>query len=258
MTGGHGTGKPKLLGSHQKCWIWGRHAVTETLRAGKWLPLDLLLADSLDARNRAELVELAQKRDVPIETESPARLQQLCKADDHQGCIARMPEFPYDDPAELLKARPETPAYLVLDGVQDPHNLGAILRSAEVFGVHAVFLASSGQVGVTSLVARTSAGAVNHLPIARVQELATFIDELRLDGIAVVATHQTATTPVHTVDFRRPVTFLIGNESRGLSDSLRERCNVEVAIPQFGRIDSLNAAVAAGVVLYEIARQRHC
>ena len=247
--------KSKLLGNHQKSWIWGRHVVLETLRAGRWIPVEIRAGESLDVKVRDELEAFARDHNVPIGTDSDTRLKELCKADDHQGCLARMPAFPYVDADEVLNAATGTPAFALIAGVQDPHNLGAILRSAEVFGLDAVFLAATGQVGITSLVARTSVGAVNHLPIARV-DVATLIDNLQSQEITVAATTPDGGEPIDQVDFNKPTAIVIGGESTGLPAEILGRCEAHVSIPQHGSLDSLNAAVAAGVVFYEIARQR--
>lgn len=248
--------KTKLLGNHQKSWIWGRHVVLETLRAGRWIPVEIRLSDSLDANLRGELQKRAFDLDVRIDSEPDARLKQLCKADDHQGCLARMPEYPYADVDDVLNTGTGTPAFALIAGVQDPHNLGAILRSAEVFGLDGVFLAANGQVGITSLVARTSVGAVNHLPIARIEDIELLIDVMKSTGIQVAATIPEAGEPIDAVDFKKPTTIVIGGEAAGLPAETVDLCEARITIPQSGSLDSLNAAVAAGVVFYEIARQR--
>jgi 23S rRNA (guanosine2251-2'-O)-methyltransferase len=248
--------KQRLLGSHQKCWLWGRHVVMETLRAGKWVPLELHLSDSLPDDERTAACGFAQTTATPVLVESPARLEKLCRSAEHQGYVAKMPEFPYDDADRLCEERGERPLFVLLDGVQDPYNFGAIVRSADVFGVDAVFLKQAGQVGVTSLVARASAGAVNFVPIARTDDLAALARRLSGRGVSVVGMHPGANDSLPQIDFRGPSAVIIGNEAAGLSQDLRRCCDREARIPQLGRVDSLNAAVAAGVVLYEAARQR--
>lgn len=246
----------KLLGNHQKAWLWGRHPVLECLRAGKWLPIELRLSKSLAENINEEIRTLASSCHVETHLETDARLKQLCKANDHQGCLARMPEYPYDSAESLIDSIGPSAAFVILDGVQDPFNLGAILRSADVFGLDGVFLASTGQVGITSRVARSSAGAVNHLPIARVDGTSLLIERLRAAGVRIDATVPGGATPVHDVDFDGPVAVVIGNEAHGLSDETRRLCDTEITIQQSGTTESLNAAVAAGVLFYEIARQR--
>ena len=248
--------KQRLLGSHQKCWLWGRHVVTETLRAGKWIPLELHLSDSLPDDERTAARVFARASQIPVHIDSPETLRKLCRSEDHQGYVAKMPEFPYADAGKLCEERAERPLFVLLDGVQDPFNFGAIVRSADVFGVDAVFLKQAGQVGVTSLAARASAGAVNFVPIARTDDLAALARRLRGCGVSVVGMHPGSKDSLHQIDFRGPSAVIIGNEAAGLSEELRQCCGRETRIPQHGRVDSLNAAVAAGVVLYEAARQR--
>ena len=264
------TRKQPLLGSHARSWIWGRNVVLESLRAGHWLPYELRLAeattasttDSPAAEATAELTALADQRAVVWSQEPTARLTQLCGSADHQGVIALMPPFPYADAAALLEtAAPRdtngpTALFIITDHLQDPHNFGAILRSLDAFGGTGVFIPDSHQVGVTSQVARSSAGAVNHLPIARVPDLLPLIQQLRSRGIRVVAASEHAATPLHEADLSGPLAIVIGNEGVGIAPELQAACDLTVAVPLTGHIGSLNAAVAAGVILYEAARRR--
>lgn len=252
-----GRGKKALLGSHQKCWLWGRHLVIETLRAGRWPILDLYLSDRLPAALAGEAREAAERVGVPICVESPDALSRRCHTEEHQGFLARMSEFPYARMEDILAERPASPLYALTAGIQDPHNLGAILRSAEVFGLDALFIEERGQVGVTSMVARSSAGAVNRIPVARARLLA-LADRMRAEGIAVVGASEKAATGISDFDFARPCAIVIGNEGSGISAELAARCSAMVRIPQAGAIGSLNAAAAAAVFFYEARRQRAC
>lgn len=251
-----GKGKGKLLGSHQKCWIWGRNAVLETLVAGRWTILDLYLASSLPPAQIERCRGLGATRSTPVQVEAPEVLERLCHSSEHQGYLARMADFPYGDERGVLAHLPSVPFCVVLDGIQDPYNFGAIARSAEVFGVDAVFIGCAGQVGVTSMVARSSAGAVNRVPIVRVDELEALVDELSQRGLRVVAASEKAEETLITHDFVRPSAVIIGNEGAGVRPSLLQRCAARVRIPQVGKIGSLNAAVAASVFFYEVRRQR--
>jgi 23S rRNA (guanosine2251-2'-O)-methyltransferase len=248
--------KRRLLGSHQKCWLWGRHVVTETLRARKWPPLELHLSQTLPEQERTDACGFAQESNVAVHIAPPETLHKLCRSADHQGYVAKMPEFPYDDAGRLVANRPDRALFVLLDGVQDPYNFGAIVRSADVFDVDALFLKQTGQVGVTSLVARASAGAVNFVPIARTNDLAALTTGFRDSGLLVVGMHPSAEESLPDIDFRGPSVVIIGNEAAGISDELRRCCDRIARIPQFGHVESLNAAVAAGIVLYEAARQR--
>ncbi|MEX2285696.1 MAG: 23S rRNA (guanosine(2251)-2'-O)-methyltransferase RlmB [Planctomycetaceae bacterium] len=250
------TRRQKLLGNHQKCWIWGKNVVLETLRVGRWPILELRLADRLARPKLAEARQLAESRDVPVIVDTADELARRCGSSEHQGYLAKMPPFPYDDRETLLRRKISSPLYLVLDSIQDPYNFGAVLRCAEVFGVDAVFVAERGQAEVTSLVARTSAGAVNHLRIAKAERLVDVVKRLRGAKVSVVAATQHGSTDIGDFDFRAPTAIVIGNEGEGITAPLLEQCDATVRIPQQGSVGSLNAAVAAGIVLYEAARQR--
>ncbi|MGC1276022.1 MAG: 23S rRNA (guanosine(2251)-2'-O)-methyltransferase RlmB [Planctomycetaceae bacterium] len=255
--------KQPLLGSHQRSWIWGRNLVAETLRAGRWTPYELRLADDADENLRS----LADSRGVRIHDERLSRLTQLCGAADHQGVLAKMPPFPYASSTDLLNrlrttqppispspASPD-PLFVITDHVQDAFNFGAIVRSAECFGVAGVLIPKARQVGVTSQVARSSAGAVNHVPIAQVDDLLALADELKRQGVRLVAASEHAATPLHAADLAGPLAIVIGNEGVGVSRELLTKCDLIVAIPLAGQVGSLNAAVAAGIVIYEATRR---
>ena len=240
-----------LLGSHQRSWIWGRNLLRETLRANRWRPHVLHLSHESDQQ---ELATLAESAGIPIEWESTARLTQRCGAADHQGAIAKMPPFPYATPAELLTQA--NPRLIITDHLQDPFNFGAILRVADCFSATGVLIPQTRQVGVTSQVARSSAGAVNHLPIARTDHLPRDLQSLKTQGIRLVAATEHAATPLPQADLRAPLAIVIGNEGVGISPEILAHCDLAVAIPITSPVGSLNAAVAAGILMYEIARQQ--
>jgi len=246
----------ELLGSHQKCWLWGRNVVLETLRAGTWPVLELHVAGTLAAEDVEAARQLAERRGIPLKVQAAARLEQLCHAPEHQGYLAKMGPFPYADAEMLLADRPPAPLYAMLDSIQDPHNFGAVVRSAEVFGLDAIFIAERDQVGVTTAVARASAGAVSRVPIARAADLPALAARLKAAGVALVAASEMADAPINAHDFRGPTAIVIGSESHGIRPALLKCCNALVWIPQHGRIGSLNAAAAAAVVFYEARRQR--
>jgi 23S rRNA (guanosine2251-2'-O)-methyltransferase len=253
---GRGKGKKKLLGSHQKCWIWGRNPVTETLVAGRWEILELLLADDLEIGLQQAVRRMAEEQGVPIRVEASESLERLCHTSEHQGFLARMTDFPYALESEVLTALPSPSFSVILDGLQDPYNFGAIIRSAEVFGADAIIIPAAGQVGVTSMVARSSVGAVNRVSIVRVEALSGTVVALKRAGVAVVAASEKAATTIEDYDFRRSVAIIVGNEGKGVSAELMALCDATVRIPQMGMIGSLNAAVAAGIFFYEVRRQR--
>jgi len=251
-----GKGKQKLLGSHQKCWIWGRNAVLETVAAGRWTILELHLSRLLPREALEQVRSLSEPLGAIFLVEEPEVLESLCHTTEHQGYLARMTDFPYADPDEILTSLPATPFYVVLDGIQDPYNFGAIIRSAEIFGANAVFIGESGQVGVTSMVVRSSAGGVNRIPIARVSNLEELVRRLQSLGIRLVGASEKAGRDLKDYDFNKGSAIVIGNEGVGPRPGLLSLCDSVVKIPQVGTIGSLNAAVAAGIFFYEIRRQR--
>jgi 23S rRNA (guanosine2251-2'-O)-methyltransferase len=246
----------KLSGSHQRCWIWGRHAVIETLAAGRWIPLELRVSERLDPSLEAELEQLAAAAGVPVTRHPPERLTGWCGTSEHQGLLAQMPPYPLLEADAALADSPASPLYLILDRVQDPHNFGAILRSAEVFGVDAVFVGETQQCEITPHVARSSAGAVNYLNIGQAPDLAELLETLNHRGFVTAAAARDGAVSLSRQDFLRPSAIVIGNEGRGVAEELLRRTTVTISIPQAGQIDSLNAAVAAGIILYEAQRQR--
>lgn len=244
--------RKKTAGSHQRCWLWGRHAVLESLRTARWLPETVWHASDLDSETLSEVHSLATSAGVELHAVDVARLTQLVGTVEHQGLAGRMPEFLYDS-VDLLENASDSALWLVLDRIQDPHNFGAILRSVNVLGGSGVVVGEVGQAAVTPHVARSSAGAVHHVPIVRVIDLRSYLQVTQLP--VLVATADAATT-IDQVNFRRPVLVVLGNEGDGVSPELLALAHQRVAIPQQGRISSLNVGVAAGIILYEARRQR--
>lgn len=248
--------KQQLLGSHQRCWLWGRHVVRETLKAGKWPIRELHLADRLGEEELDSARQLAARRETPVRVEPWQQLSNRCRTAEHQGYLAKMPPYPYDDLEQLLASRGTRPLYALLDGLQDPYNFGAVIRCAESLGLDGVMIPGTHQVGVTSLVARASAGAVNYLPIVRLEEPVATAGRLKELGLRLIAAHEKARSPVSTCNLARPTTLVIGSEGTGIRTSLLQMVDEQVRIPLAGRLGSLNAAVAAGIVFYEARRQR--
>ncbi|MBX3436744.1 MAG: RNA methyltransferase [Planctomycetaceae bacterium] len=249
--------KVSLMGSHQRCWLWGRHLVLETLRAGRWPIVELRVADSVDHVDRDAASRLASETDIPVHIESAARLTQLCGAADHQGWLAKMRPFPYAPLDELIPDAAQSAALVILDRVQDPYNLGAVIRAADVLGMDGMVIGTESQAGIGSQVARSSAGAVNYLPISRPSCLTTAARALGDKGISLVAAVAHTSVELVEIDLTVPTAFVLGNESVGVSPDLMDVCQASVRIPQTGHIESLNVAVAAGILFYELQRQRH-
>lgn len=248
-----GKGKrPKLIGNHQRCWLWGRHAVIETVQAGKWLPVEVYVSTDEPASACIPF----QDAGVRVVRESPEELSKLCGKSEHQGWVAKMPEYPYAALDDLLSNLSPQPFVILLDAVQDPFNFGSVLRSAEVFGADGVIVAREHQAKVSIHVARSSVGAVNWLPIAEVDDLVTAAEQLQQAGLNLVAATEKGTQAPSECAFDQPTALIIGNEGTGIRDELLARVTQQVAIPQTGHIQSLNAAVAAGILCYEVQRQR--
>jgi 23S rRNA (guanosine2251-2'-O)-methyltransferase len=246
----------KLLGSHNRSWIWGRHAVRATLEVGRWTPLELAMTPRCPEAIRQDVHRLAAERQIALAELTDAELTRRCRADDHQGLAARMPEFPYADLDDVLSQSPPPTAWLVLDGLQDSFNVGAIIRSAVELGIDAMLLGTAGQAGVNSQVVRSSAGAVNSLPIVRVPVLSAAMQRLSESGVVGIAASEKSSRLLDSVDLTRPVAIVIGNEAHGVSPDVMSHCHEQVRIPISNRVGSLNAAVAAGIFCYELVRQR--
>jgi 23S rRNA (guanosine2251-2'-O)-methyltransferase len=239
--------------------VYGRNAVLEALRAGEALQ-ELLVAEGSDARGRlGELLRLAREAGVPVKWAPRAALDREAGGrGSHQGVVARIAGFAYSDLATILAAaiRAGEPALvLALDEIQDVHNLGSLVRTAEAVGAHGVLLPERGAAAVTAAVRNASAGAVAHIPVARL-DLATALDELRERGAAVVGLDEDADAAPWEVDLAGPVALVVGGEHGGLRRAVAARCDALVRLPMRGRVGSLNAAVAGSVVLYEALRQR--
>lgn len=237
--------------------IEGRNAVTEAFRAGK--PIDkLFILDGAQDGPIQTIKREAKKHDTMIKFVPKERLDQLSETGKHQGVIAYMAAYEYADVEDILataRARNEPPFIILLDNIEDPHNLGAIIRTANLAGAHGVIIPKNRAVGLTAAVARTSAGALNYTPVARVTNLGKTMDELKKQGLWFVCADMDGTT-MYQLDLKGPIGLVIGSEGDGVGRLVRERCDFVASIPMKGDIDSLNASVAAGVLAYEIVRQR--
>jgi len=251
-----GKGKQKLLGNHQRCWLWGRNLVRETLAADRWPIVELLVAEDLPGELLESVRSEALARQVKLTVETRAVLDRLGHTSEHQGFLAKMTPFPYESVESVLERAPARPLYLVLDEIQDPFNFGAMLRSAGAFGVDAVFVGSRRQSPVTSLVARSSAGVINRVPLAQAADLGELARNLRNRGVMLVGATAQGEQPLPECPLHSAVAIVIGNEGTGISAELLACCDRKVRIPLAGAVESLNAAAAAGVFLYEVQRQR--
>ena len=237
--------------------IEGRNAVLEALRSGK--PMDkLYVLDGCQDGPIRTIVREAKKHDVILQFVTKERLNQLSETGKHQGVIAHAAAYEYaqvEDMLELAKSRGEDPFIFLLDNIEDPHNLGAIIRTANLAGAHGVIIPKRRAVGLTATVARTSAGALNYTPVARVTNLKKTVEDLKKQGLWFVCADMDGTV-MYELDLKGPIGLVIGNEGEGVSRLMKENCDFVAGIPMKGDIDSLNASVAAGVLAYEIVRQR--
>lgn len=242
--------------SHNRAWLWGRHAVMETLRAGRWIPLEIAIAQRCPADIAWEVRQCAKRHDITLIEEDDTALTKRCRSEEHQGLAVRLPKFPYADFETLCLNVGHHETWLVLDRIHDSHNFGAIVRSAAGLGVSAVLVGGTEQAEVNRQVVQSSAGAVNLVPITRVASLHDAIDHLRNQGVRVVAASEKADHELFSADLRTPIAIIVGNEGRGVDPALMAKCTQHVRIPMGNRLGSLNAAVAAGIVCYEALRQR--
>ena len=242
---------------YEESVIEGRNAVIEAFRAGKAIDKLFILDGAQDGPIKTIKRE-AKKRDTMIKFVTRERLDQLSQTGKHQGVIAYAAAYTYAEVEDILAAarsKKEAPFVFLLDNIEDPHNLGAIIRTANLAGAHGVIIPKNRAAGLTAAVARASAGALNYMPVARVTNLAQTMEALKKEGLWFVCADMDGTT-MYQLDLTGPIGLVIGNEGDGVGRLIREKCDFVASIPMKGDIDSLNASVAAGVLAYEIVRQR--
>lgn len=238
-------------------FIEGRNAVLEAFRAGRTIDRLYVLEGCQDGPVRT-IVREAKKQDTLIQYVPKERLTQVARNGKHQGVVAFAAAYAYaqvEDMLALAEKRGEDPFLILLDDIEDPHNLGAIIRTANLAGAHGVIIPKRRAVGLTAVVAKTSAGALNYTPVAKVANLKQTMEELKEKGIWFVCADMEGTL-MYRLDLRGPIGLVVGNEGAGVGRLVRETCDFAAAIPVRGEIGSLNASVAAGVLAYEIVRQR--
>ncbi|GFI04120.1 MAG: 23S rRNA (guanosine(2251)-2'-O)-methyltransferase RlmB [Lachnospiraceae bacterium] len=237
--------------------IEGRNAVIEAFRSGR--PIDkVYIQDGCQDGPILTIKREARKKDVLIKYAAKERLDQMSETGKHQGVIACAAAYEYaeiDDLFKLAQQKDEPPFFILLDNIEDPHNLGAIIRTANLAGAHGVIIPKNRAAGLTAVVARTSAGALNYTPVVKVTNLAKTIEELKEKGLWFVCADMDGTR-MYDLDLKGPIGLVIGSEGEGVGRLVKEKCDLTAAIPMKGDIDSLNASVAAGVLAYEIVRQR--
>lgn len=242
---------------YEEFTIEGRNAVIEAYRAGR--PIDkLFILDGCQDGPILTIKREAKAKQTPVKFVTKERLDQLSETGKHQGVIAYAAAYEYATVEEILdnaRQKGEAPFLFLLDNIEDPHNLGAIIRTANLAGAHGVIVPKNRAAGLTAVVAKTSAGALNFTPVARVTNLAKTIEELKKECIWFVCADMGGTT-MYDLNLKGPIGLVIGNEGEGVGRLVKEKCDMVASIPMKGDIDSLNASVAAGVLAYEIVRQR--
>lgn len=237
--------------------IEGRNAVIEAFRAGKTIDKLFVLEHCKEGSMNTVLRE-AKKQGTVINYVKRERLDQMSETGKHQGVIAYIAAYEYGSVEDILKKaedKGEQPFVIILDDIEDPHNLGAIIRTANLAGAHGVIIPKHRASGLTATVVKASAGAINYTPVAKVTNISKTIEELKEKGLWFVCADMDGTT-MYGLDLKGPIGLVIGNEGKGVSRLVKEKCDFIAKVPMFGDIDSLNASVAAGVLAYEIVRQR--
>jgi len=242
---------------YQEFMIEGRNAVIEAFRSGKTID-KLYVLDGCQDGPMMTIKREAKKQNVMVKFVTKERLDQMSDTGKHQGVIAVAAAYEYAEVEDMLKAakeKGEAPFLFLLDNIEDPHNLGAIIRTANLAGAHGVIIPKNRAAGLTATVARTSAGALNYTPVAKVTNLTKTIEDLKKEGLWFVCADMGGTT-MYDLNLTGPIGLVIGNEGEGVGRLVKESCDMVASIPMKGNIDSLNASVAAGVLAYEIVRQR--
>lgn len=238
--------------------IAGRNAVNEALRSGRTIDSLYVVRGAAHSGSLSSLIAKAKDRDIAIKEADSKKLDFMCGNANHQGVVAVAAVKEYatiDDIFQLAKERNEPPFIIVADELEDPHNLGAVLRVAECAGAHGIIIPKRRAVGLTYAVGKASAGAVEYVPVARVTNITAAIDELKKRGVWIYAADMEGQNWC-TVDYSGPAAIVIGSEGFGVGRLVKEKCDFVISLPMKGKINSLNASVACGIICYEIARQR--
>lgn len=239
--------------------IEGRNAVIEALRANVTIDKIFIAKGETDA-TLGHIASSAREKGIVVVDADRRKLDNMSRTHSHQGVIALAAVRAYvsvDDILEIARKKGEPPLIVVCDELSDPHNLGAVIRTADAAGAHGVIIPKRRSAGLTAVVAKTSAGAVAHVPVARVPNIPTLLKELKEEGVWVFGTAAQGTTTLYQADLKGPAAIVIGSEGDGMGRLVTEQCDFTVSIPMFGAINSLNASAAAAVLLYEAVRQRH-
>ena len=238
--------------------IIGRNAVSETLK-GKGTIEALYISNNRSEGSIKAIIGMAKEKGILIKEVDKRKLDSMCGGEVHQGVIAKVTPFKYSDVSDILdlaRDKNEDPFIIILDEIEDPHNLGSIARTAELFGAHGIIIPKRRSVSVNSTVYKSSVGAIEHMRIAKVTNINNTIDELKENGIWVYGTDIRAKEYSYEADFAGPCAIIIGNEGKGMSKLTIQKCDKLIKIPMVGKINSLNASVAGGIMMYEILKGR--
>src|SRR5690625_5264279 len=238
--------------------IIGRNPVTETLQSGRQVH-KVLIANHIDNRSITQLLDLCRKNNIPVERVPKQHIDTQARGN-HQGILAYVKPYEYatlDDLYNRAEEKGELPFFLILDELEDPHNLGSIMRTADATGAHGIIIPKRRSVGLTATVAKTSAGAIEYVPVVRVTNIADTIEELKAQNIWIVGTEADSKDDYRSLDGETSIALVIGSEGKGMSRLVKDKCDWTVSLPMLGKVSSLNASVASSLLLYEIYRKRH-
>jgi 23S rRNA (guanosine2251-2'-O)-methyltransferase len=241
-----------------KDFIGGRNPVIEALKSGRDIN-KIWIAEGSQKGSIQQIVGLAKESNVMVQYVPKKKIEQMV-SENHQGVVASVAAYQYaeiDDLFHRAEQKGEDPFILILDELEDPHNLGSIMRTADAAGVHGIIIPKRRAVGLTSTVAKASTGAIEHIPVARVTNLSRAVDELKERGVWVAGTDAQGKQDFRQLDGTLPIGLIIGSEGKGMSRILRDKCDFLVQLPMIGHVTSLNASVAASILMYEVYRKRH-
>lgn len=241
--------------------IYGKNPIIELLSNPSSEIEELYISRNDKSNDASEILKTAKSRGIKTSSLTKESLSELCDTHSHQGIAARIKDYEYHNLADIVsrtKEKGDKLLLIILDHLEDPQNLGAIIRTADVLGAHGVVIPKDRAASVTPAVVKASSGAVSYMPVSRVVNLANVIRDLKKGGVWIVGADSSSSTSVHQEDFKNlDIALVIGNEGKGLGNNIKSECDFLVSIPQSGKVSSLNASVAAGILVYEIIRQRN-
>ncbi|MFD1738264.1 23S rRNA (guanosine(2251)-2'-O)-methyltransferase RlmB [Bacillus salitolerans] len=238
--------------------VIGKNPVIEALKSGRDIN-KIWIAEGAQKGQTGQVMQLAKDTGVIVQFAPRKKLDQLAGSSNHQGIVAQVAAYEYavlDDLFARAKEREEDPFFILLDEIEDPHNLGSIMRTAEAAGAHGIIIPKRRAVGLTATVAKASTGAIEYIPVVRITNMSRTIEELKEKGVWIVGTDASGTTDYRQLDAKMPIGLVIGSEGKGMSRIVREKCDFLIRLPMVGKVTSLNASVAASLLMYEVYRKR--